>query len=261
MKPEIFASYETPKIADLQAELEPRKQDVKKTRTDRPLLEKYQLTDAAFRINRAKSASLEPYWKLGKENQGKWTIEHGVLNYNQRPVVPEKELLRTAIIRETHDKIVTAHPGKKKTLQVLQRGCYWPKMGEDVARYVQNCHTCQRNKRPRDKTPRLLYSLPIPERPWQDVSIDFKDFPKDRKGYDNVLVVIYRLSKRTYTFLYQKTITAKDTAKLYYVHIFRNYGLPNTIVSDRGPQFTSAFWNELCRILKIKQKLSTARHL
>jgi transposase InsO family protein len=49
-------------------------------------------------------------------------------------------------------------------------------------------------------------------------------------------------------------------ARLYVDNIYRIYGAPESIVSDRGPQFISDFWNELCRILGIKIKLSTAFH-
>ena len=54
--------------------------------------------------------------------------------------------------------------------------------------------------------------------------------------------------------------TAKDTAVLYVNNIYRWRGVPDSIVSDRGPQFISDFWNEFCRILGVKLKLSTAFH-
>jgi transposase InsO family protein len=49
-------------------------------------------------------------------------------------------------------------------------------------------------------------------------------------------------------------------ARLYIDAIFRHKGPPESIVSDRGPQFVSHFWKEFCRILGIKLKLSTAYH-
>ena len=49
-------------------------------------------------------------------------------------------------------------------------------------------------------------------------------------------------------------------ARLFLDHVFRLHGLPETIVSDRGPQFISAFWEHLTTSLGIKRKLSTAYH-
>jgi hypothetical protein len=65
--------------------------------------------------------------------------------------------------------------------------------------------------------------------------------PKDKAGYDNVFVVIDRLSKQAVSMPCYKTITAKEIARLYITHIYRYYGLLMSIVSDRGPQFVSKF--------------------
>jgi transposase InsO family protein len=90
--------------------------------------------------------------------------------------------------------------------------------------------------------------------------MDFKSFPKDRSGNDMIYVVIDRLGKRAYSIPCQKTITAKGMASLFISHVWRTHGPPDSIVSDRGPQFISEFWSEFCRILGIKLKLSTAFH-
>jgi transposase InsO family protein len=90
--------------------------------------------------------------------------------------------------------------------------------------------------------------------------MDFKSFPKDKLGNDMIYVVIDRLGKRAYSIPCNKTITAKGMASLFISHVWRTHGPPDTIVSDRGPQFISEFWGELCQILGIKLKLSTAFH-
>jgi len=133
-------------------------------------------------------------------------------------------------------------------------------MQSDVNTYVAACKACQWSHVPRDKTPGLLKSLPIPDRAWQDISTDFKSFPKDKRGYDNVMVIVDRLSKATFSLPCHKEITAKQAATLYYQHVWRVHGPPRSMVSDRGPQFISAFTNELCRLTGIKQKLSTTYH-
>jgi len=154
----------------------------------------------------------------------------------------------------------TAHPGKGKTRKLVNARYYWPGLRQDINQYIRNCHTCRRTTTPRDLPPGLLQPLPIPERPWQHISIDFKSFPRDQNGFDMVYVVVDRLGKRAYLIPCQKTATAKDMARLFISNIYRTHGPPDSIVLDRGPQFISEFWTEFCRILGIKLKLSTAFH-
>lgn len=90
--------------------------------------------------------------------------------------------------------------------------------------------------------------------------MDFMSLNKDKHGYDNVMVVVDRLGKRPFSLPCHKEVKAKDTAWLYYKHIYRIYGLPDTIVSDRDPRFVSQFWDELSLILGIQLRKSTSEH-
>jgi hypothetical protein len=130
----------------------------------------------------------------------------------------------------------------------------------DINRYVRNYNDCRRSTISRDKTPGLLKPLPIPERPWQHISIDFHELPVDRNGYDMVIILVNRFGKRPFLIPCHKNIDTKEAARLYIHYIYRIYGPLDTIVSDRGPQFISAFWNKFTRILGIRLKLSTAYH-
>ena len=75
-----------------------------------------------------------------------------------------------------------------------------------------------------------------------------------------VVIFVDRLSKRPITILVRDTITAKELALLFLEHVIRHVGVPETIVSDRGPQFVSDFWNEFCKRIGTKLKLSTANY-
>jgi len=79
-------------------------------------------------------------------------------------------------------------------------------------------------------------------------------------GFDAILIVIDRLSKMRHFIACKTTCSAQDLAQLYLSHVFRLHGLPGTVISDRGPQFVSAFWTKLCERLKIDKRLSTAFH-
>lgn len=88
--------------------------------------------------------------------------------------------------------------------------------------------------------------------------MDFISFNKDKHGYDNVMVVVDRLGKRPFSLPCHQEVKAKEAAWLYYKNIYRIYGLPHTIVSDRDPRFVSQFWDELSLILGIQLRRSTA---
>ena len=136
-----------------------------------------------------------------------------------RVVVPDQDDLRMLLIREAHDQRATAHPGRKKTIRVLRDRYYWKGITSDIEQYIRNCHTCRRTHVPRDKTPGLLHPLPIPSRPWQHISIDFKSFPPSKRGFDSILVVVDRLGKRLVSILYYKTTTARELATLFIKYI------------------------------------------
>jgi hypothetical protein len=129
---------------------------------------------------------------------------------------------------------------------------WWPRAAGDIDRYVSNCQMCLSSKKPRDKTPGLLHPIPPPLQSWKSLVIDFKKMPTDQKGYNNLLVIIDRLSKAPWCILCKDTATAKDAARMYYKGPFRAYFLPEEIISDCGPQFVANFMDELTKILGIK---------
>jgi hypothetical protein len=115
-------------------------------------------------------------------------------------------------------------------------------------------------KIPCNRIPGLLKPLPILDRSWQDILVNFIDAPKSKRGHDTVLVMICWLSKKLISLPITRRANAKDLARLFINGYYRYYGALSTIVSDRGPQFVSSFWNEFTKLLGIKLKLLTAHH-
>ncbi|KAG0160327.1 hypothetical protein PDIDSM_7854 [Penicillium digitatum] len=79
-------------------------------------------------------------------------------------------------------------------------------------------------------------------------------------GYDAILVVVDRLTKMKHFIHCKGTCNAEEVARLYTGHVWKLHGLPNTVVSDRGPQFVAQFWKHLTKRLRITNLLSTAYH-
>lgn len=188
-----------------------------------------------------------------------WEMRGELVLYQGRLVVPEQNFLRTRVIEEAHARLGSAHPGKGKTRKLVSSRYWWPKMHTYIDQYVDNC-PCRSAKVPRDKTPGLLSPLPIPDERWEHLVMDFKEMPKDKDGYDNIFVVIDRLTKMTWTTPCHKTATGKDAAWMYYNGPYRWTGWPASIVSDQGRQFTGHFTDEASRIHGTKLEFATAGH-
>jgi transposase InsO family protein len=211
------------------------------------------LLNRLFQANKTHE-SLQEHRATISEDDSPWTLEDDLLLYKGRLAVPDDGDLRARLLDEIHRQKSSAHPGINKMKKITRARYYWPKMTEDIERY------CRRVRSPRDLPPGLLQPLPIPERPWQHISVDYCSFPKDKAGYDNILVVVDRFGKRAISIPCYKTTTAREMAQLFLIHVYRHQGPPDSIVSDRGPQFVSEFWEAVCQILGTKLKLSTADH-
>jgi hypothetical protein len=180
------------------------------------------------------------------------------LLYQGCQYIPPKYTLRLCIIQCHHDVPAAGHPGRAKTFDLIKRQYYSPSLRKDVECYVANCHTCQRTKASRHQPYGVLHPLPVPQCPWRDISIDVVTGLPSSNGFDAIWVVVDRLTKLRHFVPCSTTIDAEGLAELSLSNIFRLHGLPETIVSDHGPQFSSRLWKHLCHALKIEPCLSTA---
>lgn len=220
----------------------------------------FSVVHQALEANRA-APSLQALRKQAlSDKPGKLSMQGDLLLYDRRLVVPDVEHIRTLLIREVHDRIETAHPSARKTYQLLSSQYWWHGIASTAQQYCRNCHTCRRIQVPRDKKPGFLQPLPVPSRPWEHITVDYCSFNKDKHEFDNVLVFIDRFSKQAVSIPCRKTSDARDLAKLYIYHVYRYFGPPLTITSDRGPQFISRFWTAFVNITGTKRQLSTADH-
>ena len=134
-------------------------------------------------------------------------------------------------------------------------------MKKDIAEYVAVCDVCQRVKAEHQKPAGLLQPLPIPEWKWDKLGMDFiTGLPRTRSGYDSIWVVVDRLTKVAHFIPVKTTYTSAKLAKIYMTRIVCLHGVPRSIVSDRGTQFTSKFWNQLHETLGTRLEFSTAFH-
>ncbi|KAK3545337.1 hypothetical protein QTP70_004058 [Hemibagrus guttatus] len=167
---------------------------------------------------------------------------------------------RTSLVHSTHVSLGTGHPGIQRTLSLLQQRFWWPRMAADVKGYVQGCRECAMSKSPRHLPAGKLLPLPVPTRPWSHLGVDFIINLPDSEGCTCVLVIVDRFSKVCRLIPLPGQPTALETAEHLFNHVFRYYGLPEDIVSDRGPQFTSRVWRAFFQCLGVTISLSSGYH-
>ena len=159
--------------------------------------------------------------------------------------IPAFEPLRTRLIQSIHDSPLSGHPGRESMRELLAREYTWPGMTQDVCRFVRNCNTCSKSKIWREQKHGLLKPLPIPERIWNELSVDFITGLTPSKDCTSIMVVTDQLSKSIIVVPMKETRTI-DVAQTLLEHIFQHHGLPTAIVSDCGTQFVSILWTEVC---------------
>jgi hypothetical protein len=190
------------------------------------------------------------------------SIKGGLLYYdNDRIYLPDDASLRTRIIHECHDTPTSGHLGKDKTINQVKRRFYWFRMDDEIHKYVVSCDLCQRNKPSQRPKIGLLQPLPIPDRPWQQVSMDLiTQLPKSKSGYDAIVVFVDKLTKMVHYVPTTTNVTAPKLAKIVLREVCRLHGIPESILSDRDPRFTAHFWRALWDQLGTKLVMSTAYH-
>jgi hypothetical protein len=129
-----------------------------------------------------------------------------------------------------------------------------------VQDFVKACVTCQQYKSDHLRPAGLLQSLPVPSAVWADVGIDFIEALPKVQGKTVILSVVDRFSKYCHFIPLAHPYTAESVADAFFADIVRLHGVPQSIVSDRDPVFTSAFWQELMRLTGTKLHMSSAFH-
>ena len=134
-------------------------------------------------------------------------------------------------------------------------------MSKSVKEYVTTCDIYSTSKVPRHGPFRLLHPLQILEKPWSSISMDFiVDLPLSN-DFDSIFVVVDCFTKMAHFTPCNKKVINEKTTRLFINNIYKYHRLSDDIISDRGTQFTSKFWQSLFKILQVQIKLSSAYHL
>lgn len=258
-----------------QSSLRPKDGDDVSSIQENPLISKSQILNESINATLAISSVINNFKELLKESyqedelfkrikngekQKNYSIKDNMLYYKDKLVVSSSEL-QVELLKQYHDSPTSGHLGRKRTMDLISRHFWFPRMKEIIHRYVKTCEICQRIKASRHKPYGLLVQRNIPARPWLVVTLDFiTDLPVS-SGYSSILTVVDTFSKMAHFIPCSgKNVSAKETTILFLNNIIRIHGIPEQVISDRGPQFASRFWKELFLLLGTKVSLSSAYH-
>lgn len=176
--------------------------------------------------------------------------ELGNTVHKWKKVVPLSE--RADVISKFHDSVTGAHLGFQKTWQKLQSFYYWPKMQQDVGRYVRSCDACKASKAPNTKMMPTMGKLKPARVPWELISIDFVGpLPRSKEGNTVLLVIVDWVTKYVIAHPMRSADTNKMVAFLE-KEVFLRFSRPRIVLSDNGKQFVSAAFKSLLARHKIE---------
>ncbi len=200
-------------------------------------------------------------------------MNHGVLMRKWRPidspldeewneihqiVIPPE--YREEILNLGHDCPLAGHLGVKKTKEKILQHFWWPTLWSDVTEYCRTCHTCQVVGKPNQRIPRApLHPIPAFGEPFSHVIIDcVGPLPKTRAG-NQYLLTIMCTATRFPEAIPLRNIRAHNIVKAL-TKFFTFVGLPQTIQSDQGSNFTSGLFKQVMKELGIRHNLASSYH-
>nr|XP_034886896.1 uncharacterized protein LOC118027607 [Populus alba] len=193
---------------------------------------------AAFQFH-ALSVPIADWWAI---------LQDGVWMQNGRILLSPTSALLPAVLADGHSSPSGGHFGYLKTLTRISASFVWLGIRTSVKSFIRDCEVCQRCKHETLRPAGLLQPLPIPQRIWTDISMDFIDGLPLSQGYNVIMVVVDRLSKYAHFMPLKHPYTAVSVAKCFLNNVVKLHGMPLSIVSDRDKIFLSTFWKSLFKL-------------
>ena len=100
-------------------------------------------------------------------------IVEELILYRGRILLAANSKVKRKIMKEYHDNPLSGHTGFYKTYKKVRERYSWKGLKKDIIKYVQECITCQKNKSEQNYLVSLVQPLPIPNKKWESISMDF----------------------------------------------------------------------------------------
>ena len=189
-----------------------------------------------------------------KRIQNQLRIENEILTKSGRPIIPAS--LRKFVVTEMHK---SAHFGTDKTYALLQDRFFWPNMYSYVRNFVTHCEVCQQTKCNSSPPKAPLQPMVSPDAPMRFISIDIAFMPKDNHGFQYFLLIGDIFSKYIQA-VPLKDQTAPVIADALLSHWIYHHGTPYFLLSDQGSNVDGDVIRDICNLLGIEKRRSSAYH-
>ena len=233
-----------------------------------PMFQKSTTLAGKFAVAICNAYKRDPFYEnLTEETIGRYPnykIMNGLiyvlLHGETRLCIPQKcDQVILTILHDFHEADAAGHPGIQKCYDAIRKHFYWNRMYKQIEEYVRSCAVCQKNK-PAVAPQQMIRPLDVPPRRMSEVSMDFVSGLPTSEGFDQITVVVDRLTKKVLLYGSRKDNTAMEAAAAFLNNFVSEYGLPDKIISDRDVKFTASFWQELTSRLGVRLGMSTAFH-
>ena len=193
--------------------------------------------------------------------ESQWSVdESGFLWLNQCIYILDIEDLCLRVLQNKHDHPISGHYGQNQTMDLIRHEYTWPGIWTMVKDYIQSCTTCARSKALHHHPYGLLKQLPIPEKPWNSISMDFIEQLPLSSSFTAILVIIDWLSKQSIFIPTHNTITSPELTKLFLLHMFSMHGVLAHVTSNQGTEFMYHFFQSLGKALDMCLHFTSSYH-
>ncbi|CAK1543112.1 unnamed protein product [Leptosia nina] len=164
------------------------------------------------------------------------------------------------ILRENHDIPIAGHLGSNRMFNRIREQYYWKNMRSEIETYVKNCIPCQTNKALRKINRAPMQITTTSTTAFERLSLDIVG-PLPESGTAKIKYILTLQDDLTkYSVAYPiRSTTAEETSECL-IHFISLFGIPKTILTDQGTNFTAEMFKETCKFLKIKQLWSSPYH-
>jgi Integrase zinc binding domain len=186
-----------------------------------------------------------------------------VLFYEGKNYVPIDVELWREIVHRYHDHPMAGHLGELQTFDLVKEHYWWPGLRVFVKNYIQGCGSCQQFKI--NRNPSKPAFMPIEGArstwPFASCSMDLITDLPPVDGCDSIFIVVDRGSTKGAILIpTDKTLTQERVGHLLSDNLYKQFGLPDEMLSNQGPQFAAKAFRELLKLLGIKSNLTMAYH-
>src|ERR1700726_1604819 len=198
-----------------------------------------------------RSNSTDPKWSMDDD---------GLLRERGRIYVPDVNDLRLCVLHARHDHLLAGHFGQTKTTALVFRDYTWPKLRGFVSDFCKSCTSCGRVKALQHKPYGMLKQLPIPEKPWNSISMDFIEQLPESSSFTAILVVVDRFMKQGIFIPMTNEVNSVELACLFILHVFSKHRVPLHVTSNCGSEFISHFFRSLGKVLDMTLHFTSGHH-